>query len=62
MMKHISLFLVALAVFSTLSVTGCSESQPTSVTENADQSEIEAWKEKEKQINAEAEGDMELGK
>lgn len=61
MMNRSASLLTALTIVFIVSLTGCSDSQPKSITEGVDQSAIEAYKEKEKQIELEAMNDMELG-
>ncbi|MCO8123465.1 hypothetical protein NHH03_17090 [Stieleria sp. TO1_6] len=51
-----------IALTLAVSIGGCSDSKPASVTEGLDQSAIDAYKEKEKQIEMDAMKDMELGK
>ncbi|WP_182869039.1 hypothetical protein [Stieleria mannarensis] len=53
------LLIVVAAVSFSFSLGGCSESKPTSVTEDADQAAIDAYKEMEKQIELETMGEME---
>lgn len=60
MTKQTLTFLASLTIAFTMSISGCSDSQPTSVTEDVEQSEIEAWKAKEAQIEADAASSMEL--
>ncbi|QDV45707.1 hypothetical protein Enr13x_55860 [Stieleria neptunia] len=53
------LFLVAATVCGAVSFSGCSGNQPTSVTEDADQAAIDAYKEMEAKLEAETMGQME---
>ncbi len=51
--------LVAITIGS-FSLCGCSSSEPTSVTEGVEQSEIDKYKEMEKQLELEAMKEMDL--
>ncbi len=52
--------LPAIALVFAVSIIGCSSSEPSSVTDGIEQSEIEAYKEQERQIELDAMNDMEL--
>ena len=59
MNRSVSL-LFAVVVAFTISIGGCSDSGPKSVTEGVEQSAIDAYKANEAKIEAEAAADMEL--
>lgn len=61
MKKLILSQLIAVTLIFGVSIGGCSDSKPASVTEDLDQSAIDAYKEQERQIEEEAMKDMELG-
>ncbi|WP_147867572.1 hypothetical protein [Stieleria maiorica] len=52
------LLCVAATVSLSLTLGGCAESKPTSVTQDADQAAIDAYKEMEKQIESETMSEM----
>ncbi|MGB7347098.1 MAG: hypothetical protein WBD20_22935 [Pirellulaceae bacterium] len=58
--RPVSLLTALLFVFA-FSFIGCSDGEPKSVTDGLEQSEIDAYKAKEKQIEEDAMKDMELG-
>lgn len=58
-MNRFSILLVVAFVSSPLLLSGCSDPKPTSVTEDADQAAIDAYKEMEAKIQSETETEME---
>ncbi len=53
--------LLPTALFVVATLVGCADTKPKSITDELDQSAIDAYKETEKQIELEAMNDMDLG-